>query len=62
MLMYATPTFITEALHLATQDQQLLNSCYSELTSYTVLVYYYIGLVSMMHINAKAMPIKVVLK
>ena len=35
--MYATPTFITEALHLVTA----FNNCYSELTAYVVLAYSY---------------------
>ena len=34
--MYATPTFITEALHLVTQVY--IADCYSELMPYTVLV------------------------
>ena len=35
--MYATPTFITEALRLVTPSTIASNDCYSELTPYTVL-------------------------
>ena len=38
---YATPTLITEALHLVTQAQLLVTNCYSELTAYTMLAYSY---------------------
>ena len=51
--MYASPTFITEAL-FCYSGIAAFNDCYSELTVYTVLSYW---LVSMMYINAKAMPI-----
>ena len=34
---YATPTLITEALHLVTQVRLLLIHCYSELMPYTML-------------------------
>ena len=39
--MYATPTFITEALRLVTQAQLLITNCYSELMAYTALAYSY---------------------
>ena len=39
--MYATPTFITEALRLITQAQLLVTNCYRELTAYTALAYSY---------------------
>ena len=39
MLMYATPTFITEALRLVTKVELLLSNCYSDITAYTVLAY-----------------------
>ena len=38
---FATPTLITEALHLLTQVQLLYNRFYSELIPYTVLAYSY---------------------
>ena len=39
--MSNVPTFITEALRLVTQEQLLLNDCYSHLTAYTALAYSY---------------------
>ena len=53
--MYATSTFITEALRLVTQVQLLFNDCYSELTPYTVLANS--GLVSTTRTNVKATSI-----
>ena len=38
--MYTTPTFVTEALHLATACT-VFNNCYSELTPYTALALSY---------------------
>ena len=54
--MYATSTFITEALHLVTQVQLLLTT----VTVNERLIQRYLtlsGLVTMMHANAKATPI-----
>ena len=57
--MYATHTFITEVLCFIIQIQLCTyNECYSELTPYIMLAYF-IGLVSVMRINAKATPITI---
>ena len=53
--MYATPTFITKALHLVTQVQLLLTT----VTVNEQLIQHWltlIGLVSVAHINYKATP------
>ena len=56
MFMYATPTFITEALRLVTQVELFLMT-YSELTAYTVQHFLtLIELVSMTRFNSKVTP------
>ena len=52
MSTHATPTFITEELHLVTQVQLLLTNC-GELLSYIVLAYSY----CVSFCDAKATPI-----
>ena len=41
MSMSTTPTFITEAFHLINLTTAVLNDCYSEVTTYSVLAYSY---------------------
>ena len=41
MSTLTTPTLITEALRHVTSLQLFLNDCYSEVTAYTALAYFY---------------------